>query len=249
MALCRLLAKEGVALLITGRDQDRLASLSAELNSQVAVEWFAADLAIKADRRRLVDIIHSRVPDLVVNNAGFGLYGEVLTYETGSFDPMIDVNIKGVLDLTVEAARALVSAKKPGVILNVSSAADFLVFPGLAVYAATKAFVTQVSLSLDIELKGRGVRVLAACPGVVKTEFRTRAAGEERTPEGRTAMDVDYAAWRIWKQIVKRQRLCRFDWKTRFGAFIGRNLLPKALVGKVLFRVTEGYHPARKLIK
>ena len=247
-AFCRLLAAKKIALLMTGRDRDRLDALAKELSPLVPVEVISADISLESGREELVKAVHERVPDLIVNNAGFGLYGEALTYETSKFLEMVDVNVKGVVALTIEGARALVAAGKEGVILNISSSADLLVFPGLAVYAASKAFVTQFSQSMDFELKKRGVRVLVSCPGVVKSDFRRRAAGLEYQAEGRAAMDVDYAARQLWRQVMKRSRLHRFDFKTRIGSFIGRNLLPKALVGKVLFEVTEKYHAPRKMI-
>lgn len=247
-ALCRLLAREKIPLLMTGRDRERLDSLATELSPLVPVEVLAADIGTEEGRDVLVKAVRERTPDLLVNNAGFGLYGETLTHETASLLEMIDVNIKGVVDLTVEGARALIASGKKGVILNVSSSADLLVFPGLAVYAASKAFVTQFSQSIDFELKKRGIRVLVSCPGVVKTEFRSRASGLNQQTEGRTAMEVSFAAEQLWRQIEKGKRLHRFDFKTRIGSFIGRNLLPKPLVAKILFETTENYHPSRKII-
>lgn len=247
-AFCRLLAQKGVPLLMTGRDLGRLEALADELRPLVPVEVISTDIGTAAGRLVLVEAIRRHVPDLIVNNAGFGLYGETLTYETDQMTEMVEVNVNGVVELTIEGARTLIASGRKGTILNVSSSADLLVFPGLAVYAASKAFVTQFSQSIDYELKRRGVRVLVSCPGVVKSDFRRRAAGLDRPTEGRAAMDVAFAAKQLWRQIARAKGVCRFDFKTRIGAFIGRNLLPKALVARVLFGVTERYHPERKLI-
>lgn len=233
---------------MTGRDRGRLDAMAAELGPLVPVEVVAADIGTDQGRAALVKAIRERKPDLIVNNAGFGLYGEALTYPSKQFLEMVDVNVKAVVELTLEGARTLIASGKKGVVLNISSSADLLVFPGLAVYAASKAFVTQFSQSLDFELKQRGVRVLASCPGVVKSDFRRRAAGLQHRAEGRASMDATYAAEQLWGQVARRQRLHRFDFKTRFGAFIARNLLPAALLGKILYRETESYHPPRDLI-
>lgn len=247
-AFCRLLASKKIPLLMTGRDRGRLDAMAAELGPLVPVEVVAADIGTDQGRAALVKAIRERKPDLIVNNAGFGLYGEALTYPSKQFLEMVDVNVKAVVELTLEGARTLIASGKKGVVLNISSSADLLVFPGLAVYAASKAFVTQFSQSLDFELKQRGVRVLASCPGVVKSDFRRRAAGLQHRAEGRASMDATYAAEQLWGQVARRQRLHRFDFKTRFGAFIARNLLPAALLGKILYRETESYHPPRDLI-
>jgi len=80
--ICRLLASKGIPLLITGRNVERLKILADELQMLVPVEIIAADLSIEKERERLIDKIHEHVPDLIINNAGFGLYGPALTYET-----------------------------------------------------------------------------------------------------------------------------------------------------------------------
>lgn len=243
--LSRLLARQGIPLVLTGRDQDRLQAIADELKQQVPVTAIAGDLANPADRKCLVAKIHENLPDLVVNNAGFGLYGEVLTYETQEQMGIVDVNVDAVLELTLEAARALRSAKKKGVILNVSSVAGYLVFPGLTVYAASKAFVTQVSQGLDEELVPYGIRVLTACPGAVHTSFRSRAAGASEVSRDSLSMDAAFAAEQLWKQIVKRKKVHIFDFKTRCFIFFARYFFPQSMLSKILFKRIESYHPPR----
>lgn len=241
--ICRLLASKGIALLITGREIQRLKALADELSLLVPVEMIAADIAVKEECRRLIDKIYERAPDLIINNAGFGLYGLALTHETSAQKAMIDVNVTGVLELTLEGARTLLSSNKTGVILNVSSIADLLIFPGLAVYAASKAFVTQFSKSLDEEMRPHGIRILASCPGAVATEFRKRASGNMNAKPERHAMSVNFAAEQIWNQIVKGQQVYRFDWKTRIAAFFARNIFPQKLVSKILKHRIDSYQP------
>jgi uncharacterized protein len=248
-AVCRLLARQGIPLLITGRRAQHLKALADELKLFVPVEVIIADIAVKEECRRLVDKIYERVPDLIVNNAGFGLYGLALTHETEGQQSMVAVNVLGMLELTLEGARALVSAGKKGVILNVSSSADSLVFPGLATYAASKAFVTQFSRSFDEEMRSYGIRILTSCPGVVATEFRSRASGVVSAKPDKSAMTASFAAEQIWEQIIRGWQVHRFDWKTRLGVFCARFLLPQGLVSKILFRATESYHPLRAFIK
>jgi len=245
-ALCRLLAEKHIPLLITGRDSKRLNELADELKQIIPVISLTADLGEAAGRVRLIEKIHECKPDLVVNNAGFGLYGDALTYQTQEQVEILDVNATALLELTLESARAMISVSKRGVIMNISSASDKFVFPGLAVYAASKAFVTMLSQSLDFELAPYGVRVLTSRPGVVNTYFRIRASGNSNAQTSKKAMDTKYAANDIWNQIVKQKRVRIFDWKTRLSCLVGR-LLPKNWIAPILAKTIKKLHPPRSL--
>lgn len=245
-AMCRLLARKKVPLIITGRNKAKLNVIADELRLVVPVEIIVADIASEQGRLSLVNKIHERVPDLMINNAGFGLYGLALTHETKELRDMVDVNVSGVLELTLEGARALKTLGKKGLILNLSSSSGSIIFPGLAVYAASKAFVTQFSRSLDEEMKPYGIRILAACPGVVDTEFRKRASGDAEAKTDKYSMSASYAAEQLWKQIMKEKQIHIFDWKTRLGVFLARYILPQAIVSKILLRKIESINSFNK---
>ena len=174
-AVARLLASKGISLILTGRNGEKLAQLSTEL--KVPVETVIADLSLPQDRAIVAAKIRTTVPDLIINNAGIGLYGEAVALSKEKQMDIVTLNVEALTDLTLESARVLSEAKRPGVILNVASAAAFTVFPQFALYSASKAFVVQLSESMDWELKSQGIRVLASCPGVVATNFRERAKG------------------------------------------------------------------------
>lgn len=246
-ALCRLLANQGIPLMVTARDPVRLQELVDELQKLVKVIPFLADLKEPAGRQTAIDQIHTHKPDLVINNAGFGLYGEALSYDTRSQLDILEVDAKAVLELTLEAARTMIGSNKNGTILNVSSAASQLIFPCFAVYSASKAFVNHVSQSLDYEFAPYGINVLTSCPGVIETSFRSRASGMHAHPSKRMAMSAEYAANIMWKQIVKGKRLVIFDWKTRWGIRLSK-CLPKKWLAKLLSSEVESYHPPRPLI-
>lgn len=233
-AISRLLAKKGIPLIITGRNLERLGALAAELAASVPVEIVAADLAIASEREKLIDMIKERTPDLVINNAGFGLYGKAVDGNTTEQLQVVDVDVCAVLQLTLEAAKAMKEKNKSGVILNVSSTAGFYVFPYAAVYAASKAFVNNISEALDIEMQRDGIRVLAACPGMVATNFAKRAGGKEEIISGGIVMTPEYAAEEIWGQIIRRQPIYIFSrfyrWVTRLVA----PLFPRRWVSKII---------------
>ena len=112
-------------------------------------------------------------PDIVVNNAGFGLLGTAATLDRAEQLAMIDLNVRALTDLSLAFIESL--ERHQGGILNVASIAAFLPGPGMAVYYATKAYVLSFSEALHHELKSKGVRVTALCPGPVPTEFQARA--------------------------------------------------------------------------
>lgn len=246
-ALAHLLAEEGIQLILAARSTARLQELARDLSRLVPVEVAVCDLGRAEKRKELIKTVRSRAPDLIVNNAGFGLYGDVLTYSTAEQKEMVEVDVMALMELTIEGARALVAAGKKGVVMNVSSAAAFQVFPAFSVYSAAKAFVNQFSESFDFETAPSGVRILTCCPGMVDTNFRYRASGNQAQEPMGISMDVDFAAKEIWGQIQKRKRMHIFDWKYRILTGISR-LLPKAILAKAMQYSIKRRFPKRDLL-
>lgn len=231
-ALCHLLASKGIALIITGRNGERLEALKDQLT--VPVTCFTADLSTKEGRSKTIEHIHAQTPDLVVNNAGFGLYGEALSHSTAKQVEIVDVNVTAYLEIMLEAARTLTANRKKGVILNVSSSAAFEVFPSLAVYAASKAFINSCSQAFDFEMAPLGVRVLAACPGMVNTSFSERASSSQsKVNVDPLSMTPEFAAEEIWWQIQSQNPLHIFNWKYRLAVMFG-SLFPTRWVASIL---------------
>jgi short-subunit dehydrogenase len=177
-AFARELAARGHDLVIVARRQDRLIALAVELTRfGAAVEVAAHDLAVPAQVDALVRELRTagRPVSLLVNNAGFGRYAEVMKVEPDMIRSMIEVNCAAPLQLA-RAVAADMRAGAGGSIINVASTAAFQPVPHFSVYAATKAFVLSFSESMHVELKPK-VRVLAVCPGFTKTEFHDAAGG------------------------------------------------------------------------
>ena len=240
-ALARLFASLGINLILHGRNGEKLDFLKKELEEQVKVTSIQADLSEVEERNLLLDLLRKMAPDLVINNAGAGLYGDILSHNTSDSSQLLDLNCSALLEITIEAARTLSSLGKKGVILNVSSTAAWPVFPGMAVYSATKAFVNQFSESFDAEVKPLGIRILSSCPGVVDTNFRKNAGGSDRktSMEKANKMTAESAASEIWGQILKRKGLYLFNWPYRFLIFLVKYLLPKSLVASVLRKTVK----------
>ncbi len=248
-ALAKLLAEKGISLIIHGRDQEKLESLANDLRTLVPVEIVVADLTKPEERTKVIQAIHQAAPDLLINNAGMGLYGEALTFTTEDQMSMFRLNCDALLELTLEGARTLATHRRDGVILNVSSVAGFIPVPHFAIYSASKAFVTHVSESLDEELRLRGIRVLAACPGVVRTNFQKRAMrGGPKLPRQAAVMTPEYAAEQIWKQIESGQSVRTFNWVYRLTSFLVRYAVPRAWLFTIVRSQFIKYLPQRPII-
>ncbi|MDQ3624259.1 MAG: SDR family oxidoreductase [Verrucomicrobiota bacterium] len=171
--LARQLAPEAATLLLVARRQDRLEALKNELaHPGLTVLSYAVDLADDAQTDAFLTALgqSGRRVDFLINNAGLGDHGLFEESEWNRVKAMLDLNIKALTRLTHALLPGLVRSGR-GAILNVSSIAGLLPLPKMAVYAATKAYVTSFSEALRAELRGTGVSVTALCPGPIETEF------------------------------------------------------------------------------
>lgn len=165
------LAKKGYNLVLVARRKERLERLAHELSSSysVAVEIFAADLT-NFEKLREITERFSNI-DLLVNNAGFGLISPFVEIDTETGLRMVDLNVRALYFLTKEFSKKMAKKNERVLgIINIASTAAFQPVPGFATYAATKAFVLNLTEAVSKELEGK-VKVMAVCPGPTKTEF------------------------------------------------------------------------------
>lgn len=182
----RQLAPRAGALVLVARRADRLEELRHQLvreNPGLPVDARIADLAEPDEITRVIEWLDDQAieVDLLINNAGVGDHGIFVTGESARVEAMLAVNVVALTLLTRQLLPGMV-ARKCGAVLNVSSSASFLPIPRMAVYAASKAYVTSFSEALRMELGSSGITVQALCPGPVRTEFHAIAAraGETR---------------------------------------------------------------------
>lgn len=183
----RQLAPQARSLILVARRLDRLETLKMELDRPgLTIHCHAADLADEVQIGALLaSLAASGEPvSLLINNAGLGDHGFFEESEWSRVEAMLDVNIKALTRLTHAILPDLVRAGR-GAILNVSSIAGLLPLPKMAVYAASKAYVSSFSEALRGELRDTGVSVTTLCPGPVNTEFfltAERADGRDAMP-------------------------------------------------------------------
>ncbi len=169
-------AAEGYNLILTGRNSDKLAFLSACFKKQylIRVETVNAELSCERDLRNLLRILHSHQDIIVlVNNAGFGSGKKFGENQVDQHLMMIRVHVEAMIRL-VHAVLPQMLDRHEGTIINVSSLAAFTPIPGSAVYSATKMFLLRFSESLSLELEKQGINVKCICPGFTRTGFHDR---------------------------------------------------------------------------
>jgi short-subunit dehydrogenase len=186
------LAERGAHLILTARSEQALETLAAELKarSKVAVTPIAMDLAKPGAAQRLMDAVAAAglSVDVLINNAGFGKWGDLLSIEADANAEMIQLNITALVELTRLCLPTML-ARKTGGVINVASTAAFAPLPYAAVYSASKTFVLYFSEAIWGECRGRGVHVLALCPGGTATNFAAVASESAALGGKRPGMD------------------------------------------------------------
>jgi uncharacterized protein len=178
-SLARALAAGGHSLVLVARSADKLQALAATLRAAhgVRVDVLPADLSRAGAAAALAAALRRkrRTIDLLVNNAGVLQQGAFVDQLAARHQQLIDLNISGLTAMLAAFVPAMVRRGR-GRVLNVASVAAFQPVPGLATYAATKAYVLSLTESLAEELRGSGVTVTALCPGITATAMLDHAA-------------------------------------------------------------------------
>jgi uncharacterized protein len=196
----RQLSARGSELILVARREERLLELAEELPTKAHV--VTCDLANEADR--LFGKVRQRrlEVDLLINNAGFGLRGRFLDGPEGRDAEMVRVNCEAVVVLTRAFLPGMIERGRGGIV-TVASTAGAQPLPYEATYGATKAFATNFTEALHMELRGTGVKALAVNPGPVATEWQQVARYDE--------MGVESMPGKIEAPQVVREALRAYD--------------------------------------
>ncbi|MEW2523418.1 SDR family oxidoreductase [Streptomyces sp. NPDC047071] len=241
-AFARRLATDGHNLVLVARDTKRLREQATELHDRHGneVEVLTADLStddgIAAVEQRLAN---RRDPvDLLVNNAGFANKGRYLEVPMADELTMLKVHCEAVLRLTSAAVEVMRERGRGGVV-NVASVAAFV---PRGTYGASKAWIAQFTQGAARDLAGSGVRLMALCPGFVRTEFHERAGmGTDNIPKW-LWLDVDKLVATALTDLARGKSLSVPD--PRYKAMMGVvKVTPRALLGGVTSRTGRKYGP------
>jgi short-subunit dehydrogenase len=228
----KLAAAEGAKVVLIARSRPELDALAAYLDPS-GRSAMVLDLDLAA--RDAGDVIARELEarglycHILVNNAGFGLFGDAVELDRAAQFGIIDVNLRAATDLMLRFLPAMV-ARGSGAILNLGSVAGFVPGPHMALYFASKAYLVSLSQALSREVRDAGVTVTCLCPGPVRTPFLARS-GADRTALFKLlpkfgAAEVAAAGW----QAMKAGRtLCVPGFCNKFVVFLTR-ILPRGLV-------------------
>jgi short-subunit dehydrogenase len=244
--LARLLARDGYDLVLVARGADRLQALADQLGREhrVNARAVAADLSSGSAVEAVMGLLRSQRLDVevLVNNAGYGVYGPFAEGDVEAELGMIHLNVTALTHLTRLLLPGMI-ARRSGRILNVASTAAFQPGPLMAVYYASKAYVLSFSEALTNELLGTGVTVTCLCPGPTRTEFQARARMEGvRLISDRHLMAAAPVARAGYEGMLRGKTLVIPGMRNRVLAQAVR-FTPRKLVTRITRRLQE--RPAR----
>ncbi len=196
--MARVLAHRGYDLILVARRKERLEQLAKELNVKTTI--ICLDLSVEENAFKLYEKVKNKDIDIVINNAGFGLFGVFHETDLDTELKMINLNIKAYHILTKLFLKDFLK-KDRGYILNVCSSAGFMAGPRLSTYYATKNYITKLTMAIHEELKHMksNVHISALCPGPVATEFNEVAHGTFSIREANSYKVAEYAIDKMFK--------------------------------------------------
>lgn len=230
------LAKRGYNLLLVARSGSALEKLSESIQEQhhVKVSFVALDLSTQDGPSVLAKWATEQAINLqiLVNNAGYGLFGDFEELDLGAQLNMIQLNINAVVSLTHLLLPQL-RQQQQAYILNVASTASYQAMPGLGIYAASKSFILSFSRALHYELKASNVSVSCVSPGPTETGFASRAGLDDfKDLADKFNMNPDKVAEQAIDAMFSRKNEVITGFLNRISAFGARHL-PKTLVERV----------------
>lgn len=241
--LSKLFAKDGYHLVLVARDGQRLNQVAKEMETAygIKIRTILKDLSGRTAAEAVFDELQkdSTRIDVLVNNAGYALYGPFRETDLGSELGMMQINMESPTQLTKLCLDQMIK-RGEGKILNVASTAAFQPGPLMAVYYATKAYILSFSEALANELQGTGVTVTALCPGPTKTGFQERAGIEGlKMYGGWRVLDAETVARIGYRGMMEGRTVVVPGLFNKLLAFTVR-LGPRNLVTRIARRLQEG---------
>lgn len=230
--LCRLFARDGANIVLVDRDQNGLEKTSAELAATFGIQTISLvrDLSFQEAPEQIYRELQERkvAIDVLVNNAGFGTFGNFWETDLGRDRALINVNIMTPMLLTKLLLPDMI-ARGRGRILNVGSISGFAASPGASTYYSSKAWLLSFSQGVAASLKGRGVTMTIVCPGPTYTAFDWHNAGGGAPPARKKfQMDASKVAAQAYRGMRRGQMVVIPGASNKSLVLIGK-FLPRKL--------------------
>lgn len=245
VALATQLAEGGTHLVLTARRCERIANLATKLKKEhkIEIETFVADLAQPNAPQEIYSYTKRKgvAIELLINNAGFGQYGELTQVDPQRLLDMVQVNCAAVVHLTRLFLPDMIACKR-GDVLILASTASFQAVPYVSTYAATKAFDLLFAEGLAEEMKPYGIRVCALCPGSTESEFHVVAGQEKFT--GKHQQETAEKVARVGLEALAAGKSYVISGLGNYLGAQSQRMVPRRLVARIaakMFR-PEGKH-------
>lgn len=245
-ALAEELARGGTNLVLTARRRDRLEELARNLAAahKIHSKIFAADLSEPDAPEKIYQFTKEQniEIDLLINNAGFGAYGEFPSVELERLTDMVQVNCSAVVHLT-RLYLPEMAARRHGDVLVVASTASFQSVPYISTYAATKAFDLLFAEGLAQEMKPYGVRVCALCPGSTESEF-AEVAGQTHVARTRAHRETAEKVARTGLRALASGKSFVISGLGNYLGVLGQRLVSRRFVTRIAARMFQPQKPS-----
>lgn len=230
------LANKGYQLMLVARNEQKLAEAVQQLNG-TGHSYLVADLGDKEDVQRVAAHLQSEHYDVLINNAGAGLYG---MFTELPLDNQIGTMFLNMGALTMLSYAFLKNAKAGDALVNIGSLLAFSSFPGGSVYAGTKSFVAGFTESLWYEFKDKGIAIMAFNPGAAKSDFHQHAGKSARDFPEFILSTTNQVASELISALEKRAKPRVVQgWKNRLMLFGFKFLSRKAAI-RIMGSISPG---------
>ena len=238
--LALLLAKDGCKLILVDIDSENLAKVKAELERDFKIEvtTLAKDLSLPNIAQDIMDDLNNPRIDVLINNAGFGLFGSFADTDWERESAMLHVHIMTATHLTKLVLDGMVK-RGSGKILNMSSLAAFQPGPLMSIYYASKGYMLSFSEAISNELKGSGVTVTALCPGPTRTAFQETVSEDSKENKIKFNMaNAKEVATYGYKAMLKGKTYAIPGFFNKFLATLPR-FMPRNIAASVVRKIQE----------
>ncbi|MFA5603935.1 MAG: SDR family oxidoreductase [Bacilli bacterium] len=231
--MARVLYDKGYELILVARDKKNLEAIKKELGDNVKI--ISMDISSTFNCMKLYNRVKKEKIDILINNAGFGVFGDFSETNLDRELDMIDLNIKAVHTLTKMFLQDF-KERDSGYILNVASTAAFLSGPLMATYYATKGYVLKLTEAIYEELRreGSNVYIGALCPGPVNTNFNNVAGVQFSVKAMESKVVAEYAI----NKMMKRKLIIIPGFLIKLSVFMTR-ILPRKLLLKINYKIQK----------
>ncbi|MEM8545515.1 MAG: SDR family oxidoreductase [Cyanobacteria bacterium P01_H01_bin.119] len=232
------LARLGMNLILVARSADKLQALSQDLQQHYGIQAdsISVDLSREHSGRYVYEEVQQRhlSVDMLINNAGFSTHGNFETIPADRDHQQIMLNTVSLVDLTHAFIPNMLS-KGEGTIINIGSTTSFYPLPYQAVYGATKAFVLSFSEALWAEYQGKGIKVLAICPGATETAFFD-AMGSHLTTHKHSPQEVVRIGL---SALTQNRHYVVPGFRNTFESNILPRFLPRDVMARLVSRISQ----------